>query len=347
MAVDVKQQLELIAMQELVEGVSGIRDIVDVLSEEKIVSTQKLTVNRFTDKDGNVVTTADKYGAMASTYIANYEDRTYVKDEYRFPQSDGIAFVIPRDALQLFNISKEMVNGSGTKVANNVMMSIGNALAPELRKLISDMKDARRAQVRYLLSTLDAPTLDWQKPLGLNPVDEASNRTTGQWAYDNKLDAALTVAEFKLAVNILQGKQKNVRNSDYMTSKPVMLLHNSDFSLAESIMLPNLSVNTLHRTAGDSILPERLSVKACDVYNGSDNTDNWILLGMNHKIYRMAFVTPLGEATNGLSVDVEWIPATLANVGKKEAGLRITLYDRSIMVCDSAIDIVKAVVPEA
>ncbi len=54
-------------------------------------------------------------------------------------------------------------------------------------------------------------------------------------------------------------------------------------------------------------------------------------------------VDPNNTAGNGLSVSVEWIARTEANKTKKENGLRITVYDRSLMVCDSAIDIVKSV----
>ena len=342
MTVDVKQTLEKIMMNELVEGVSPITDVIDYLSEKKIVSTSKRTITRWTDKDANVLTNADKYGEMALAHSANYEDRTFIKDEYPIPTSDGISFVIPRDALDLFGITPEHVT-SGKQISAPQMEAVGTAFLPEIVKLVRKVKKVRRAQVRELLSELQAPTKASQKPLGLAPVALAGARTGGQWGYTNKLAVALDKASYSTAVNILASAQKNIYDEEYMISKPLMLLHASDFSKAEEIMLPHLAINILQRTHGDSILPETLNMKMSGTYGDTGNSADWILLGENHEIYRMAVVSPLNQKTNGLSVSIEWIPMTEANKANKQAGLRLTVYDRSFMVVDSALDIVKSV----
>jgi len=343
MAVDVKEFIEKISMKELDEDLSQIKDVIEVLSEEKVLSTSDMTIVRQIGKDGSVVTTADKYGNFASTYTANYEDRTYLKDQYTFPEFDGINITIPLTRLHLFGLTRNMLK-DGATITNKQLMGIGEKLMPEIKKLIRKMRQKRRDQVRELLSNLQAPTQDSQKPLGLAPVSTA--RTTA-WAYTNQLALDLTVDNFKTAVDIFAGSQKTVNNEEYMISNPIMLMHASSYTKAEEIMLPNLSVNVLNRTPGDSILPERLNIKATGVYGDTANPNDWILLGENHKIYRLAFVTPVSERTDGTFVVVEWIPASgnADQTGKKNSGLSITLYDKSIMVCDSALDIVKSVAP--
>jgi len=334
MATTVAELVKGIFLQDLDTGIKGMSDVIDYLSENNIQTTDNTTIKRNVDHDTNAFHLVDKYGdttASSSANTSNLADRSYYEDTYDMAYSQQIQFVIPKDMLYRYTgVPAETLKAVGNTVSATTLDSIVEGLRPEFNKLVEKAKQKRRDEVTALLKGLGAGATASVLPLGEEAVDISSGRPNF-FTYTNKLSAALDASEWKKCVNIFASNQKDVRNHDFKTSKPIILLHASDFSLAESIVLPNLSVNTNNRTAGNSLG----QIQAIGVYGDSSHSDDYVALGENHTIHRVAFVSAGNQLTNGLDFRL---------YAKENGSLVIEVWDRSEMVVDSPIDIVKSIV---
>jgi len=330
----VKQLLEGVMLQQYSLFLAEIQDLIEVLSEQKIVTTLERTVVRKIGLDDNEMTQKDQYGDYDAAGSANYVDRTYLKDTYDMPEPYTIDFIIPKSRWVNFGITEAMLQLDNSILTESQILAFTDGIKEEFGKLIRKGKQFRNNQVRFLLTNLETSALAWQTPYGFAPVDIAANRTTA-FSYTNEFSAALTTAQYKLAVNLFASDQKDGYNNPSPISTPLMLLHASNFSLAEEIHLPAQSVNTLYRTAGDTLLEQTQNVKSVGVYGDTVSTADWVLLGKNHQIYRKTMVDAFGRPTNGVSFGIK-----ITDNGS----LKIWMDDESIMVCDSPEDILKAVI---
>jgi len=336
MATTVKEVLEGVLLQDVSNELSDVQDAIDFLSESKIKLMPQRDTIRKIGIDGNVVTAVDKYGDLvAATADANYQDRTYLKDTYSMIEPTKITYTIPRQDLDLYGITPAILSAPANSVSESQIASMSAAIKAEWDELNKGkMRTYRRKQLRDALIALGRtgqtnPCL----PLGLKIVDTAGSRTTA-WTFTNKGTAALTTTVYKEVVNLFVAGQYNANNREYGISSPLWLLHAADFSLAESIHLPNDSVETQKRTPGGSYVP--ISAKSVSVYGDGTNTDDFIVLGKNHQIYRIARKDAGTASSNGLSARMYFI--------ESNGALRIELYNHSEIVIDSPIDIFKAVV---
>jgi len=333
----IKELLEGLAFDHIVTGlVEGSKDIIDKLSEDNIIYTDKESHFQGVGKDGNVLSTVDDYGDVAgNVQDSNLIDRTYTTHEWTFPNEREISITIPHQKLSAYGFDAGTLFNA---VASNedykqVVQGINPKLKAEYDRLLEKVRTARRNDVIELLSNLQAPLHDWQKPLGLNPVDDAVNRPNN-WNYTNLMSSAnLDANEFSLAVNILASRQKTITNTFFGVSTAQMLLHADNFTLAESIFAPSIAVDANQRRAGATLG----DAKYASVYQDPAHPNDWIVLGYFHKIKRLAFRTIGGkEVTNGIKVEIY-----------RNANGSITLkaYERSIIICPEPTDIVKSVAP--
>jgi len=337
--VTAQEAIQGMALDVILNGlVSGKRDSVTLLSETNQTETNLLTHKQFVGKDGNVISTVDKYGDVtADADLAELADRTFGEHVWDFPEEERIVLKISHERMDEYGISNSMLYN---KLSTDADFTNFNAktgkLDSEVKKLLAKVKTFRRKQVTDLLANLDviANLEDWQKPMGYAIVDSASNRPD-YFNYNNKLSAsALDKDEFALAVDILASSQKNIMNEDYEMDTAQMLLHASSITLAEEIFAPNLAVNVNERRAGDSL--DSSEARYVGVFKDSVSTADWIILGYNHAIRRMNWKG--GDAVNGITVELH--PAS-----GRTYGVELVCIIRSIMVCDSTISIVKCVAP--
>lgn len=338
MAITVKQFIEGIFLEEVKIALSQIQDPIDFLNS-KIVYSDTETIVRQIPIDVSAVTRVDKYGDISGTaHKASYADRTYADDTYTMPYSNVVQFTIPFDRLYEFGLTKEMLSQPEDSLSAQNLAKFSEKAREEFAKLIRKILRNRKAEMVTALKELEAATHGARKPLGCEIVDVVGTRST-YWPYTNQLSTALDEDSYKVAVDVFASAQKTVDGADFGASRPVMLLHASSYTLAESIHLPELSVNELYRTPGGSIEMKAGSVKAVGVYGDSDNQDDWICLGADHQIYRKAMRDPFNGETNGI--------ITRFYVSEDNGEVVFEVRDRSVVVIDSPIDILKSVVPGA
>ena len=346
MSATVKELIEGIVLQTLSNEISKVEDCIDILSEGRLVEMKDRQVTRNIGIDGNVVTSLDKYGDLPTTNSAlkNYQDRSYISDTYVLKEPSKIGFVIPRQDLDLYGISKAILNAPSESLSKQDIAKLSAKIIEEwgtLRTL--KMRNYRRGQLRDVLCGLGRTALDntttsatynapWF-PLALKVIDTSALRTTA-FAFTNKATAVLNTTTYKEVVNLFYSGQKNAFNTEYQLSQPLWLLHASDLVLAESIHMPNMVNETQMRTAGGTFVP--VSAKSCGVYGDSTNTDDWIMLGSNHQIKRIYRNDAGSTANNGLSFRMYF--------QEDNGALVIELYNHSEIAIDSCLDIYKAVV---
>jgi len=331
----VKEILEGLATKQIITGLKeGKNDVIDLLSEGNVSYTNSETHFEFIGKDGNILSTVDDYGNVAgNVHDANLVDRNYTTHEWTFPNEKKISITIPHQKLSAYGIdSSALFNAVASKEDIMRLKTATQGISNEIDLLLEKIVTKRRNDVIELLANLQAPTHEWQKPLGLNPVDDAVNRPNS-WNYTNKLSASLTRDEFKKAINILASFQKTETNTFYGVSAPKMLLHAVDYSLAEEIFAPSMSINANERRPGGTLGNERYA----SVYQDTAHPNDWIVLGYNHKIRRVAFRTIGGkEVDMGIKVEV---------YRNQNGSITLTAYERSIMYVGAPTDIIKSVAP--
>lgn len=342
----VKELVEGILLEKISNEISDVQDAIDILSEGRLVEMKDRQVTRHIGLDGNVVTSLDKYGDLPDTNdaIANYQDRTYLSDTYKLKEPSKIGFEIPRQDLDLFGISKELLNSDAESLSDADIASMVSTLKEEwgtLRTL--KMRNFRRNQLITVLSGLGRTTrepdytlagynLPWF-PLEL-PIAGLNTARTTAWNYTNLGSAALSADTYKEVVNLFYAQQKNAYNVYFQQSKPLWLLKAQEMTLAEEIHLPQEVIETQMRTAGGTFVDA--SSKAIGVYYDPDHADDWIMLGANHTIKRIYRNDAGSTANNGLSMRMY--------VKEANGALVIELYNHSEIAIDSPIDIFKAVV---
>lgn len=320
---------------------SNIVDPIEMLSEGRIeyIPTKNTKVLRTIKERPGTGAVVDKYNKVSGdTNISNFRDYTYTGDDYEFPLPYDEGFQISNFDLSAFGLDadmllqpKNLIDGA-IKDGTIDIEGVTQMLYEYMVDYIDAIKERRKQQVRDLcinLGTVSAPAS--QKAFGLNMVDTAASRTT-RWSATNKGDAALDETEYDIAVDFLAGGQKNILNQDYGQSAPMLLLHASSYTKAQKIMLPGESVDANRLAPGKTIDPTLKQMVG--VYNDPTNRNDWILFGKNHQVYRLAKPSPSNQLTGGLYIYIDI------------SGGNITFHvcDNSIMVCDSPIDIYKAIV---
>jgi len=328
----VRQFLQGIVQQEMESQFSDITDVIDYLSEANTVETRDLTIHRTSGSDAGAVARVSATGVGTGT-DSNFSARSYLEDNYTLLTHKEVSLTIPFDDLGKYGLTKEILQSDKKMTEAEAAKILSPQLYAEIVKLANKMNQFRRDEVKALLANLGATAPNYQKPFGLSMVDTAASRTTA-WAFTNKLTALLTTSTYDDAVDILAGDQKNVLNQDYKVSAPMILLHSSSYSLANTIHMPDLTVNVNNRNSGDGI---DTIVKAVGVYGDTANPTDWIVLGKNHTIHRVTYdLMNDGTFTNGIAVSYDWDTATNS--------LKLVFMDRSQMVVDSPQDIVKSIV---
>jgi hypothetical protein len=336
MAITVKQFIEGIFLEEIKIALSQVQDPIDFLNS-KVVYSDTETIVRKTAVDVSTIARVDQYGDVVGTaHKASYVDRTYPSDTYTIPFSNIIQFSIPFDRLYEFGLTKEMLSQNEDSLSATSLAKFSEKAREEFSKLIRKILRNRKTEMITALKELEAGTHDARKPLGCEIVDVVATRGT-YWPYTNQLSTVLTEDSYKIAVDMFASSQKTVDGESYGISRPVILLHASSYTLAESIHLPDISVNELQRTAGGSIEMKAGSVKSVGVYGDSDNQDDWICLGADHQIYRKAMRDPFNGETNGI--------VARFYVSEDNGEVVFEVRDRSVVVIDSPIDILKSVAP--
>ena len=322
----IKQFLQGIVLKEVQNEFSDLTDVIDVLSEGNSEMTQELTSHPFAGIDAGVVTTADVDGT-ATAGNSTFANRTYLETSFDVNRHKEVSLTIALDNLISFGISKDVFNSERKLSIAECESFLSPKLMSEISKLATKIKQKRRAEVVALLTNLGtASATASEKPLGLASVDTAISRTTA-WAYTNKLTAVLSSSTLDHAVDIMAGNQKTVLNDVYGVSAPMMLIHASSYSLASTIFTPDITVNVNNRNSSDGI---DVVMKAVGVYGDTANSDDWVLLGKNHTIHRLLVDLGMGSE---IMVTFNW---------DAKNNLKMSVLDRSQMVIDSCIDIVKS-----
>jgi len=339
MAITVKQAIEGTIIKELALEMSDVQDPIDYLNTI-IQYTDQETIVRQTSVDTRTIARVDKYGKTADdSHIANYADRDYDSDTYTMPQSNILGFEIPYESLYRFGFDETIME----RRADELELDDENArrfsemIKTEIRTLIREIIENRRTEMEDALRNLGtASAIAAQKPLSLPMVGDAADRED-HWNYDNKLGVELDEDGYAMGVDLFATGQKNIKNQRYGTSRPIIVLHASSYTKAESIHLPMLSLRQDYLTAGGSLEPLVTGgAKAVGVYNDPDHPKDWIMLGAKHTIHRKCMVSATGKQTNGITVRIY----NNAEIGS----IVIEVRDRSVVVIDSPIDILKSVV---
>lgn len=333
--VTIKQLIENIAVEEVMIEQSKILDVVDVLNN-KISYSESEHVDRLIDIDDNEVSRVDSYGDVSGGgQDANYADRTWLDDSYKIPQSNIVSFTIPYDDLQKFGVTAEILNRSEDEIEASSLTAFSEKINKEVAKLVRKIMVNRRTEMETALAQLGTVSAtSFCKPLGLPVVADASDRAD-HWNYDNLLGVALDEDSYKLGVNLFASNQKNVYNEKFGASRPVIVLHSSDYSLAESLHLPQVSVNQYFRNAGGSLESQIVGTNAVGVYSDTAHPNDWIMLGLNNQIKRKAMKSPFGKETMGITARIYFLD---------NGSLRLEIRDRSVVVIDSPIDVLKSIV---
>lgn len=334
MAISILNVIEGMFIDSYKVKASMIEDPLDILARNIRYQTQS-TILKSYRVDSWSKRRLDKYGdPVGGTHITKDADRVYTGESVDMPYSEALGFEIASDELHNWGITKEMLSMSDEVKADDI-----NKFAPKIVEkfvaMIREFKMGRREQIRTALKELSTSTSKARLALGTIPiVGEAADRPT-YWTYTNELSTALDEDSYRTCVDMFQ-TQKTIDNYDYGTSRPVMLLHSSSYSLAESIHLPDLSVNQYFRTAGGSLEQKVVAVKAVGIYGDTDHPDDWIALGPDHDISIVAMVDPFNGETEGI----------FARAYVKDNGnLVFEVRERIEVVINSPIDIVKSVVP--
>jgi len=337
-AITIKQLIEQVFVEEVKIAASKAVDPIDVLNSRLLYSNTETYVRQI-PIDNSTVTRVDKYGDVTGTpggEEASYADRAYADDVFTIPYSNVLRFSIPFDRLHEFGLTREMLESPANELSAADFTAISEKMREEFTKLIRKILLNRRNEMVSALKLLQAGDHGARKPLGVEIVAEASSRPT-YWNYTNQLSTALDEDSYKTCVDIFASGQKTVDNASYGASRIQMILHASSYTLAEAIHIPNLSVNELHRTPGGSLDTKEAIIPAVGVYGDSDNPDEWIALGVNHEIYRLAMKDPFNGETNGI------VARMYVNVDNGKVVFEVR--DRSLVMINSPVDIVKAVIP--
>jgi len=342
MAMTAKEIIEGVFTVEIQEGmVSANPDAVTLLSEGKQFVTTVETHKRILGLDGNVLSTVAADGTVTSDAdLAKLQDRTYTIESWDFPREERIRVSIPHEKLYQYGINNSTLGASiSTEVDMAAVNNVINGLDAEKKKLLRKVKSSRRAQVVHLLSTLEAPTLAWQKTIDGKACVATAAARPDFYTYTNSL--ALTTldrAGFNEALDILASSQKNIENDDFERGDFVAGLHATRLSLMMDQVNPSGSVDVNSRSMADAM---NGGSKYVGVYLDTDNAADWILLGFDHSIRRLNFGGP--GVMDGIKVELHIV----GSGGEQEEnayGVEIVAFHRSIMVVDSPIGIVKNVV---
>lgn len=341
-SITIQQYVEGVVSDEIVAGISMIEDPIDMLNTQNIKHVDSETVNRWMYSDANVVSQSDNKGDVSgNTHLANLRDRTYNNDTFTFPASKKIAYEIPSSMCNKFGVTAQTLGNSADFFEKDIART--NDFAAMLQEMVINpgmqkMKIESRKEVTDLFKnagTVSAP--NYQKPLGLPMVGTTSDRAS-YWTYDNKLTSVLSDSSMRSIVNLFANGQKNVLNQEFGMSAPMMILHSTDIALAGEVFLPETVVNANYRNSAGYIQElAQITKKLLGVYGDTDHADDFVVLGKNHKIYRLAFVSPTGKQTNGYWARV------YPNLAR--GSLIVEIEKRSIMVIDGPEDFVKSIVP--
>ena len=325
------------------ELTNGNPDAVTLLSEGKQFETTIETHKRIIGKDGNVVSTVDADGLVTNdTDLAKLQDRDYTTESWEFPGEERIRVSIPHVKLYQYGINNASLNAV---VSTDVdLMSTNNTmtgLEAEKRRLLKKIKKFRRDQVKHLLSTLEAPTLPYQKTMGGYACVATAAARPLFYNYKNAL--AITTFDtdaFNEALDILASSQKDVDNDDFERGDFVAGLHATRLSLMNAQVNPQGVINVNNRSMADAMDG---GSKYTGVYLDYANATDWILLGFDHSIRRLNFGGP--GMINGIKVEIHQIGGGQEGEAKENAyGVELVAFVRSIMMVDSPIGIVKNVV---
>lgn len=342
MAMTSKEMIEGVALTKINVGlISDKPDAIELLSESKQFETTLETHKRIYSKDGNVVSTVNSDGTVTNdTDLAKLQDRTYAIESWEFPPEERIRVSIPHEKLYQYGINNANLNKQIlTKADGTEVTGVIAGLQPEFQKLLRKIKTYRRNQVKHLLNTLQAPTLDWQKTMGGYAIVDVSANRPDFFNYTNKLSvSAISTDAFDEALDILAGSQKNIDNDDFQMGSFIAGLHATRYSLIEKQVNPSGSVNINDRSMADAL---NGGSKYVGVYNDTDNPADWIILGYGHTIRRLNF-GGIG-VVNGIKVEIHEV----GSGGTQEEnayGVELVAFVRSIMVVDSPNGIVKCCV---
>jgi len=344
MAMTVKEHLQGVKTQEIVVGqISDNPDAITLLSEGIQTETKVVTHNRILGTDGNVVSSVNADGTVtADADFAMLQSRTNVIESWEFPGEHRISISIPHESLYLYGLDTATLNRPVTTTADkNTVNSVINSLESEFARLSRKVRAYRRNQAKYLVATLQAPTLDYQKTMGAKPcVANAADRPT-YFNYDNKLElAAMEEAGLDEALNILYGSQKNSNNDDYEVGDFVAALHATKYSIPKRLVSPQDVANVNDRSLADSMTA---GSKFIGTFLDTTNTSDWVILGSGHNIRRLNFAGP--NVVNGIKFEIHEIGSSGNIEGKNAYGVDLVVFVRSIMVVDSPIGIVKNCTP--
>ena len=335
MSITATEAIQGLALEVISKGlISNKKDAITMLSEGRQVETDKLTHKQIVGKDGNVLSSVDINGDVTlDADLAKLQDRSFGEHKWEFPGEHRIVLEITHARMHEYGLANTMfykVLTTGKDIAN--FNASTEALNKEFTRLLRKVRTYRRGQVKELLANLEAPSHDWQKPMGYNPVDVEANRPN-YYKYTNKLSAAaLDAEEFALAVDILAADQVNLFNEEFEMDSPQMLLHAKSYTLAEKIFAPAEATNVDTRRAGNTLGDARF----VGVYKDSTAVADWIILGENAQIFRMNFKGV--NSKNGIQVEIH--PAH-----NRTYGVELVAIHRSIMVCQSPLSIIKCVAP--
>lgn len=325
-----KQILQGIQTDDVENAFSNIENAIDMLSEGNTELTQDLTFQPYLGTDAAAVANVNNIGVGTGTG-SNLADRTYINTTFTLNTSKEVFLEIPFDDLGKYGLTSEMLNSEKKYTVEEADRLISPQLRKEIKGLADKIKQKRRDEVKLLLKNLGTVSAQaCEKPLGLNAVDTALSRTTA-WTFDNKMAVALTTDTYDDAINLLTD-QKTALNQDYGDSAPAILIHAKDYALANTIHKPEISVNVNNRNAGEGI---DLSIKkTIGTYGDSVNASDWVLLGINHGIKRIAYDL-MGDGTysNGIIVIYKWT---------SDDSLKITIKDRSQMIITTCNDLIKS-----
>lgn len=336
----IKELIEGTTLQEILVAQSDVQDPLDAINlMVEYVDTRHII--REIDVDTNVISTVDNYGNVVDdAQDQNIVDRTYTGDKYDIPNSKILSFTVPYDQLQEWEITPDVLNSMADQIevegsAGDNFRKFSAKINTEVAKMVRRLMVNRRTELETVMAQIGTVgATNYCKPLGLPIAADAADRPNN-WNYDNLLGVALDEDSYKLGVNLFATGQKNVYNEKYGNSRPLIVLHASDFTLAESVHLPDLSVNAFFRTPGGSLEQKIIGVKAVGTYGDTAHPNDWIMLGKKHQVKRKAMRSVGGKETLGFSVRAIFLD---------NGSFRVEVRDRSVVVIDQPIDILKSIV---
>lgn len=324
MTVTLKAVFEGLITQDLSAHVNEIKDAVDALSNQKIMTVSVANVNRYHRADANAITTLDAVGTVNASAIASYASGTFTDDTYDIGRPMVKTLYIGRDKYHVFGITPDMLDQPASRFSN-VLPSITVRLNEEIIKFYKDFKQYRRNQVSTMLDELGASSDPALLPKGLQLVADSR---VGFWNWDNKMVAALSEAEFKLAINAV-AKQTDIDGLEVGSQAPLFLFHASNLTLANEILMPNEVVNAMYKSAGD-FKAGMQGFKMAGTYKTVDGND-WVAIFENNEIKRVVM-----QGYENFQVRI------FHDVENDRIGIEMS--DWSIMSADSPVGIIKAIV---